>query len=90
MSKTLTDLNEKLFGILEKLTDENLDPDEIEKTIKVADTAQKIGETIIKNSEVSLKAYIIQTKLNSGSAKKADMPAMLTTSAKEEDDEEDI
>ncbi len=89
MSKTLTDLNEKLFGILEKLTDENLDPDEIEKTIKVADTAQKIGETIIKNSEVSLKAFIIQTKLNTGSKQTA-MPAMLTTSAKEDDDEEDI
>lgn len=90
MAKTLSDLNETLFGILENLTKENLEPAEVEKNIKLAETAQKIGETIIKNSEVSLKAFIIQQKISLNSAQKTNLPEMLTTSAKEDNDEEDI
>ena len=56
MMNTLGDLNNHLFAQLEKLGDDDLIGDELEVEIKRTEAMAKIGEQIIKNGELQLKA----------------------------------
>lgn len=57
MKNSLSDLNNYLFEQLERVNDDELDDEEMEKEIKRAETVTKIGQTIISNAEVQLKAW---------------------------------
>ena len=56
MNNTLTDLNNYLFESIERLLDDELSDEELEKEIKRSETIQKVAKTIIDNSSLALQA----------------------------------
>lgn len=55
MKNTLTDLNNYLFEQLERLNDDELTGEELEKQLKKTDTIVKISEKIIQNGELAFR-----------------------------------
>lgn len=53
---TLNDLNEYLFQELDRLTNEDLSEEELDKEIKRSDALQKIAKTVIDNGVLALQA----------------------------------
>ena len=51
MKNTLTDLNNYLFEAIERLNDDSLDPDELDKEIKRSEAVTNVANTIIANEE---------------------------------------
>ncbi|MFZ2995921.1 hypothetical protein [Sphingobium sp.] len=56
MKNKLSDLNDHLFAQMERLGDEALSDDEIDKEAKRADAIVSVAEQIIKNADLQLKA----------------------------------
>lgn len=56
MKNTLTDLNNYLFGQIERLNDDELSEDQLEKEIKRSEAVQKVARTIIENGQLALSA----------------------------------
>ena len=57
MPKTsLTDLNDHLFAQLDRLTDQNMTPEETETEIKRASAMIGVADRISSNADLSLKA----------------------------------
>ena len=56
MRKTLTDLNNYLFESIERLNDDSLSAEDLEKEIKRSETVQKVAKTIIDNGALALQA----------------------------------
>ena len=56
MKNKLTDLNDHLFAQLERLGDEDLSQDDIEKEVKRADAVVAVADAIIANANTHLKA----------------------------------
>lgn len=54
----LSDLNNHLFEQLERLNDEGLDEDQLERELKRADGMSKIASQIIQNGELAYKTMI--------------------------------
>jgi hypothetical protein len=52
----LTDLNDHLFAQLERLSDESLTPEEIEKEVTRAQAVVAVADCIVANAGVQLKA----------------------------------
>jgi len=52
----LTDLNNHLFAQLERLSDESLTPEEIEKEVTRAQAVVAVADCIVANAGVQLKA----------------------------------
>lgn len=55
MNNNQSTLNNYLFEALERVNDDELTPEELEKEIRKADATAKIAEIIIKNGELALK-----------------------------------
>lgn len=55
MKNTLNDLNNYLFEQIERLNDDSLSVDELDKELKKSDSIIKISEKIIANGELALK-----------------------------------
>lgn len=55
MKNTLSDLNNYLFESIERLRDDELSDDELEKEIKRTETIQKVAKTIIDNGALALQ-----------------------------------
>ena len=78
MKNTLTDLNNYLFETLEKLTDDDMSEEEMEKEVSRSRAVTAVATTIIKNGELALKTvkhlneYGIETP-------KESLPPMLGT-----------
>ena len=49
MSNTLSDLNNALFETIERIQDDELDDEELEREIKRAGAVTKIAEVIVRN-----------------------------------------
>ena len=60
MKNTLADLNNHLFEQMERLNDDELTDEQLEKEIKRADAMKDIATQIISNAQIVLKA----TELN--------------------------
>ena len=58
MKNTLADLNNHLFEALERLNDEDLDEEGIDRELKRTDGMTKIAEQIIKNGELAYKTMV--------------------------------
>lgn len=56
MKNTLSDLNNYLFESIERLNDDNLSDEELEKEIKRSEAVQKVAKTIIDNGSLALQA----------------------------------
>lgn len=55
MKNTLSDLNNHLFEQLERLNDEELSDEQLDKEIKRSEGMTKIAEKIIQNGELAFK-----------------------------------
>lgn len=66
MNNTLTDLNNYLFESLERLTDDSLTEDQLQREITRANAVTAVAETIIHNGELSLKAMKHAEEYNIG------------------------
>lgn len=56
MKNTLGDLNNYLFESIERLNDDSLSEEELEKEIKRSEVVQKVAKTIIDNGALALQA----------------------------------
>lgn len=56
MKNTLTDLNNYLFEELERLQDDSLNDEQLEKEIRRSEAVQKVAKTIIDNGTLALNA----------------------------------
>ena len=61
MKNTLADLNNHLFAQLERLGDEELSGEELEKEVKRAESITKIARVVIENSNTVLKAIELKS-----------------------------
>lgn len=75
MKNTLTDLNNHLFVEMERLNDEDLKGDELDKEIERAKAITCVASQIIANGSLALKAE--QFKSDVISAKEVRVPAFL-------------
>lgn len=56
MKNKLSDLNDHLFAQLERLGDEDLTDEQIEKEAKRADAIVNVADQIVRNADLQLKA----------------------------------
>lgn len=56
MKNRLSDLNDHLFAQMERLSDEDLTPEQIEVEAKRADAIVDVSEQILRNADLHLKA----------------------------------
>lgn len=56
MKNTLSDLNNYLFEQMERLQDDSLDEEALDKEIKRSEAVQKVAKTIIENGKLALSA----------------------------------
>ena len=56
MKNTLKDLNTYLFESIERLNDDSLSSEDLEKEIKRSEAVQKVAKTIIDNGSLALQA----------------------------------
>jgi len=66
MTNKLTDLNDHLFAQLERLGQENLSPEDIDKEIKRTDAIVAVSEQIVNNANISLKAASLVAEYGGG------------------------
>lgn len=59
MKNKLTDLNNHLFAQLERLSDEDLTADQIEREVSRTEAIVTVSEQIIRNADLQLKAVTI-------------------------------
>lgn len=59
MKNRLSDLNNHLFAQLERLSEEELTAEEIEREVRRTDAIVTVSEQIIRNADVQLKAVQI-------------------------------
>lgn len=58
MKSTLSDLNNHLFEALERLNDEGITEEELDRELKRAEGMGKIAEQIIRNGELAYKTMV--------------------------------
>lgn len=56
MKNTLNDLNNYLFEQIERISDDSLTDDELNKEIKRSDAVQRVAKTIVDNASLVLQA----------------------------------
>ncbi len=56
MKNTMADLNNYLFESIERINDDNLSSEELEKEIRRSEAVNKIAKTIIDNGSLALNA----------------------------------
>jgi hypothetical protein len=56
MKNKLSDLNNHLFAQLERLSEEGLSPDDIEREVKRADAMVEVSDQVLKIADTGLKA----------------------------------
>lgn len=78
MKNTLSDLNNYLFEQIERLNDDSLSDEDLDKEIKRSETVTKIAKTIIDNGSLALNVKKHLDEYGKGEDYK--MPAILETS----------
>ena len=77
MKNTLIDFNNYLFEQLERLNDDQLTDEQLERELRKTDAVVKIGDAIIRNGELAFRTMEHMDKYGYSSDKRA-APAMLT------------
>ena len=73
MKNTLGDLNNYLFETLQRLMDDDLTPEELDREIQRSHAVTDVAQALIHSGELSLRASKFKTEYGKSSA----MPAML-------------
>ena len=70
MKNTLTDLNNHLFSALERLNDEELNTDDLEKEIRRSQAIVTVGKITVENARLGLDAarHIENVRQGTGNA----------------------
>lgn len=76
MKNALTDLNNYLFEQLERLNDDELTDDQLDRELKKADAVVKVSEKIIQTGELALKTIKHRDEYGYNN-KSSKMPALL-------------
>lgn len=80
MKNTLTDLNNHLFEQLERLNDEDLTDEQLDRELKRAEGMTRIATQIIQNGELAYKTMVHMDDYGYGLDKTSrTVPAMLAT-----------
>ncbi len=79
MKNTLSDLNNHLFEQLERLNDEDLDDEELERELKRSEGMTKIAEKIIQNGELAYKTMCHMDDYGYSLDRNRAVPSMLTS-----------
>ena len=58
IKNTLGDLNNHLFEMMERLNDDNLPDEQLERELRRAEGMTKVSEQIIRNGELQFKAMV--------------------------------
>jgi hypothetical protein len=81
MNNTLSDLNNALFESIERIQDDDLTDEQLEREIKRAGAVTKVAEVIVHNAEVALRTMEHLNEYGYGKQMKPDylapVPAML-------------
>ena len=83
MKNTLSDLNNYLFETIERLQDDELDEESLNREIRRAESITKVSEVIVRNGELALKTMQHLNEYGYGAKDKgnneyfAPVPAML-------------
>lgn len=77
MKNTLTDLNNYLFESIERLNDDELTDEQLEREIKRSEAVQKVAKTIIENGSLALQAKKHLDEYGQG--KKVELPMIGVT-----------
>jgi len=54
MKNKMTDLNNYLFEAIERLNNDELEPEELEKEIKRCEAVTKVAQTLVSNAQVAI------------------------------------
>ena len=76
MKNTLTDLNNYLFEELERLFDDEMTDEELDRELKKADTMVKVSEKIIQTGELAYRTMKHMDEYGYGTTDRR-LPAML-------------
>ena len=74
MKNTLADLNNYLFESIERLNDDELDMEALEREIKRSEAVQKVAKTIIENGALAMRAQ--EMLYEQGHTTKIEMPLL--------------
>lgn len=74
MKNSMMDLNNYLFEALERLNDDGLDAEQLEREIKRCDSVNKVAQTVISNAALAVKAQ--EMIYEYGDDRKVDIPLL--------------
>lgn len=77
MKNTLTDLNNYLFESIERLNDDELDEEGLDREIKRSEAIQGVAKTIIENGRLALQAKKYMDE--SGGGENVELPMLGVT-----------
>lgn len=77
MKNKMTDLNDHLFAQLERLGDEDLDAEQLQKEIGRAKAMTDVAGKIIDNAKLALDATKLQVEYGGVNRKAIELPPML-------------
>lgn len=79
MRNTLGDLNDYLFEQMERINDDSLSKEELEKELRKADSIVKISEKIIQNADLAFRTMKHLDEYGYRNGDGRDIPPMLET-----------
>ena len=72
MKNSLADLNEYLFGQLDRLSDDSLSGDQLQEEIERSEAITKTASMIVENAKTQIKAAEVLSDYLGGSANNAE------------------
>ncbi len=84
MKNTLEDLNNHLFEAMERLNNDDLTDEELDRELKRADDMTKVAGQIIQNAELAYKTMVHMSEYGYKSSREANAPVMLTMKGSKE------
>lgn len=84
MKNTLLDLNNHLFEQLERLNDEDLTDDQLDRELKRAEGMTRVAAQIIQNGELAYKTMVHMDDYGYGIDRIRTVPAMLNSGGEQQ------
>ncbi|MCI8984250.1 MAG: hypothetical protein HFG78_18060 [Hungatella sp.] len=84
MKNTLEDLNNHLFEAMERLNNDDLTDEELDRELKRAEGMTKVAGQIIQNAELAYKTMVHMAEYGYRNSREANAPVMLTMKGSKE------